>query len=395
MKKLLDLSMKLNASFPFRELAGHWDNKFEYVSTTGETQLEQYFVTFLVDYSHMFFHISVAVDSLNDQFINELDNINFRTNEHIKNLKNTVLNGHDIHFTGKLFIITNSESESFPNLVESFKTRGISANIYHSTDSSLEMVAPQITYVPLHNFEDKVVKGKKTPIFSNANYTIFEEQDGKVSYAYHAKLTEAGISNTDVLNQLSLLSPEKDNFQALITNEKLRKKHSHVYATALRDVFEGHLDIAKASLQKEADKLYKNKVAGNTLFSLVIYMIILAVTFLGKSHISQVTEGLGTVIFFSVLGGFFSLFTTIAYFKQSGNHSRVELIVDLLVKSLVTGISGVLVYFVIKSNLAFGFLNSHEAYLIYLLAFISGWSEKFVSNLLTSIEQKFFAEMKI
>ncbi|EAS64556.1 hypothetical protein L4D04_12595 [Photobacterium angustum] len=124
-------------------------------------------------------------------------------------------------------------------------------------------------------------------------------------------------------------------------------------------------------------------------------MIILAVTFLGESHISQVTEGLGTVIFFSVLGGFFSLFTTIAYFKQSGNHSRVELIVDLLVKSLVTGISGVLVYFVIKSNLAFGFLNSHEAYLIYLLAFISGWSEKFVSNLLTSIEQKFFAEMKI
>ena len=386
--------MKLNASFPVREVAGHWDNNFEYLGADGEKKLEQYIITFLADYTHMFFHISIAVDSLNDQFINELDNIMYRTNEHNKNLKNTVLGGSEIHFTGKVFIVTNSEKGSYPNLVDSFKSKGISTNIYHSTDNTLEMVSPVISYIPLHNFEQSVVKGEKTPIFTSANYTIFEESDGAISYAYHANFTETGISNTDVLKQLSQLSPEQDNFRTLLTSEKLRKKHNLVYATALRDVFEGHLGTAKASLKLAADTLYKKKVGTNTLFALFFYFAVLLAIFLSETYISKIMDGLGNVVFFSVLGGCFSLFTTFSYFKQSGNHSKVELLVDLLVKSFITGISGLLVYFVIRSNLILGFLNSSSIYSIYLLAFISGWSEKFASNLLTSIEQKFSAEIK-
>ncbi|WP_217555854.1 hypothetical protein [Vibrio metschnikovii] len=395
MNNLIDILMKLNASFPFREVAGHWDNKFQYVDADGEMHSEQYEITFLVDYSHMFFHISVAVDNLNDQFINELDNILFIADKHVKNLKDTVLSGEDIHFTRKLFIITNSNSKSYPKLVDSFRCKGISANVYQSIDDSIEMISPQITYVPLYNFEEKIIKGKKIPIFSNANYTIFEEEDGKVSYAYHVKITTNGVSNGDVLNQLSLLSQEKDNLQALLTNHKLRKKYTIVYATALRDVFEGHFDIAKKSLQSATKQLYNQKVIFNTLLGFMIYLIVLTTTFLSEHHISRVMEGLGYVVFFSVLGGFFSLFSTIGYFKQSGGYSKVELIIDLLVKIVVTSISGMLVYFVIRSNLIFGFLNTHEVYLIYLISFVSGWSEKFVSNLLTSVEKKFSSEMKI
>lgn len=395
MQRLIDLSMKLNSSFPVRDVVCDSNNQYRYKDESGNDRTDNYLISYVIDYKHMFFHISIAVNYLCDDFIGEFDNIFYKANAHIANVKSAILEKGELHFTGKVFIITSAKLDGCENLVELFKQKHISLNIYNFTDDDLELVSPEVIYIPAHNFEREVMSGDKTLLFSSADYNIFKDDSGEVTYMYHAKIFGSGTSNVDRLNDLSLLSPEKDEFKSLITTKKLKEKHSIVYATALRDTFEGHLDVAKKSLKMAADSIYKSNVVTNVIIALSLYALALFAFCLLRNEVSNLMNGLGNVLTFSVLGGAFSLFSTFSYFKQSGTHTKVELLADLVVKILVSAVSGMLVFFIVKSNLAFGFVNAGSVHLLYILAFLSGWSEKLIVNLLSSLESKFAAGSNI
>ena len=386
MDNLMNMSMKLSSSFCITETVGDWKNYY----TNNNIKNENYILTYLIDYQHLFFHISIAIENIDQDFSSEIFSIMNKTKKAIIDIQNSKLNGKTLHFTGKIFIITNTKNIDFTDLTDRFSQKSLSLTIYNIEEENLKIISPIISYTPVEEYTKVRQRGEEKVVFSSPNYTITESDDGGVSYSLHVMIDK---NNTQkYLEELSELSPYRYKLNRLLHNTKLKKEYANVFSSAIKDVFENNLESAKQILQINHDKLYKKSILKNSLIAFATSIIFISILFL-ILHKLSICNQLEMSILLSTLGSFISFYIPLQYIKNSGYDQWYEFIFETIIRLFIGVFSGIILYLVVKSNFLLGMLNDNiNAY--YLIALISGWSEKLIPKILSNVEKKISEENK-
>jgi len=384
--KVMELSTKLSSTFCTPEVIGDWQNQYDNKQPNGTGIKQNYTITFLVDYIHLYFHLGIAIEEIDLDFSKEIPKIMKKTDKYILDIQNSKLNGEKLFFTRKIFIMTNTDDLDYSTMDDRFTSLGLSLTVYNPDNEKLKIVSPVVSFTPVHEYEKEIQNGKKTIIYSSANYSIYEDNDGGVSYQYHVRFSNEDTSDAVILKDLSDLSPYRDRLYNLIHSKKMKKSYTKVYGSAIKDVFEGKQKAAIESLKIAHDRLYKQKTLRNAVICIFVGIILLSVISMLNNFALINEEKLGNVLFFSTLGSFISLFMPLTFIKSSGYYYWYEITLEIIIRFIIGIFSGVIVFLLVKSNIILGVLDLNNPYMLYLVALVGGWSEKFLPNILNKVE---------
>ncbi|WP_242462780.1 hypothetical protein [Pantoea agglomerans] len=174
-------------------------------------------------------------------------------------------------------------------------------------------------------------------------------------------------------------------------------------ATVLSAILQGITTADESSFKKiinDIEKEYKDTTTGRSLYqvgaiSLSILLIFLALltyvtrdsTFIKENHFIPLVLYAAS---FASMGGFISVSLKIKTLHTERELSKKTYFFHGAERILFSIIAGVLVFFMFKGNLIFGFLNSGDSYSfsIYIVCALSGFSETLIPNTLRNLETK-------
>lgn len=223
--------------------------------------------------------------------------------------------------------------------------------------------------------------------YANENFILYKSPDG---IRYDNK-----ESNTE-----TLLSPIKNQI-AKVRNAQVKsygdKKIEDRIASAIVECYSGNVESALNILDKTYDEIISHRKVAARLYyigSSIVFVIINAlISICLNLFISEDNQVLCVYLFtiatFGSLGGFLSMslnFKSLDFDIDGG--AKVQ-VLTAFSRIFISMVSSLIIYAIIKSDIALGFINDTDnKYIFYTLAAVSGFSEKFVPNIIKSIEKE-------
>ena len=246
------------------------------------------------------------------------------------------------------------------------------------------------------NFEDykigrEVPNGKISNIFfMSEDFILFEiNKNGAVNY-------EVKSDKID-LSTLNCLNPCMIKINSLTTNKKERRKYAGNKANAMSDCFQGQSDSGLEILENLLISIKKYKTLKSRLTymisSIIFVLINLTITALintvYKEQLSTYLVFLFTIATFGSMGGLISVLTKIPSLDLDLEGGYFLQAIDGFSRIFLSMISSVIIYTLIKSNIILGAFNEiSNDNILYAFSIISGFSEKFIPDMIKSIEKK-------
>jgi hypothetical protein len=181
--------------------------------------------------------------------------------------------------------------------------------------------------------------------------------------------------------------------------ESIYKKRA---ATILSSVILDKADLSENPFKKIIDEIksdYKNSMSGrNTYQCGAILLSLLVITFSIVAYLSRGTLFLKENHFvpiilyvsaFASMGGFISVSLKIKSLHTDRDLSRWVYFLYGSERILFSIIAGILVFFMFKGNMIFGFLNNNNSdisFSLYIVCALSGFSENLIPNALKNLE---------
>ncbi|MDO6447184.1 hypothetical protein Q4493_15540 [Colwellia sp. 1_MG-2023] len=257
---------------------------------------------------------------------------------------------------------------------------------------------------------DMIAIGKKDP-------------NGNTVYGVYTKGDEFAIYSTDSLNtikgirvRIDTKDPNDDepimNFQSIkgefdklkhvsdrCTDPSYAARAAHAISVAIY----GDPEEAKRILQeiyKNIEDSYKERVIGKLIYmsgtfllafivcSLSLYLYLCQPPFIVQDR--TIFYELVLTAAMSTLGGIISISKNINSISVDKGLGKIPYFIYGIERSIFSIVGGVFVYFLIGSNLLFGFISDldNSIYGILVFGFLAGFSETLVPNALSNIEER-------
>jgi len=176
--------------------------------------------------------------------------------------------------------------------------------------------------------------------------------------------------------------------------ERIRQLYNSGYAYAVRLALDGDVAQAEAALQQLLDSVQAYLMRSSRLSYLLgaIYLLGITLAVFGVLALFNLIGDLGVHIFsamtFAAMGGVMSVAIGIKKIDLDHQEKKIVNCFYGSIRTLIAMIAGVVVFFMIESGFALSFLkispNTPYAYLI--AAFLSGFSEMLVPNLMAKMD---------
>jgi hypothetical protein len=218
-------------------------------------------------------------------------------------------------------------------------------------------------------------------------YIIYETEDRKVRCAGAA--VNASLSGKDALHA------QLTKYADLTTHTpSLKQKYNSHVAHAVRLALGGDLDASVSVLQGVVDKVtrYLTRrcqfayLLGVLLLSLSIVVVYLIAWVSGR--MTPESQRVLACIMFATLGGVMSVAISLRKLEIDKDDEFGVNIFYGGFRIVIAGIAGVIIYYLIEARIVFGFLReAQEANGLYIAAFLSGFSEMLVPDLMRQINK--------
>jgi len=209
---------------------------------------------------------------------------------------------------------------------------------------------------------------------------VFTDEDDKPSEnrTYFKRFLEIGPE----LGRIYSLQPDQIEDVESINRQLAR---------GMQQCLEGHLENAKQLLKEAESRLIRLRMlggrlgyllgAGCTLAIAIVINILIAKT----GYFDQVEISYSQVIACGAMGGFLSVAIGIWKLEIDLDASQLINILTGASRILIASLAALISLFAVRSNIALGTLNFASAYSIFIVATLSGFSEKFIPNILSKI----------
>lgn len=231
-----------------------------------------------------------------------------------------------------------------------------------------------------------------TSIYSvSEKYFLYEiKKNGLVNRIIKEELCDAKKIN-DISSLLS-------QFSTYLTNKRRRRNNAQIIANAIGNSLDGNVKYAIQYLQdqisiKDKERQTRNRLSYllacliivilNTIISLVINILEFDNAILAHARF------LFTIATFGSFGGFISVFFKVNKLEvEIFTNSYLQIWVGIS-RMFLAMISSIIVFALIKSNIVFGFITDIDnKFIYYAMASLSGFSEYFIPNMLTTLGNK-------
>jgi len=222
-------------------------------------------------------------------------------------------------------------------------------------------------------------------------YFLYEvKKNGLVNRIIKEELCDA-----KKINEISSLIAQ---FTIYLTSKRRRRNNAQIIANAIGNSLDNNVAYSTKYLQdqitiKEKERQTKNRISYLlacliiVIINTVISLVINALNFDDKI----ITHAcfLFTIATFGSFGGFISVFLKVNKLDvEIFNNSYLQIWIGIS-RIFLAMISSLIVFALIKSDIVFGFISDLEnKYIYYAMASLSGFSEYFIPNMLTSLGNK-------
>ncbi len=247
----------------------------------------------------------------------------------------------------------------------------------------------------IYNFRDYVEGGtcrlgKITRIYKfTDNYILYEtDRQGDICYE-----VADGIDTKCIKPIRSLVI----KIQSILTTRKERRRFSTKISMAYTDCFDDEADRGKKLLENlyETIKNYrklKSKICYMVCSLLLVIFNILICTLVNTIWYHSINHHLSlliTIATFGSLGGFISIVSKIPDMQLDIEGSNFLQVMDSFSRVFLSMISSLIIFVFIKTDLILGTLNDLDNNnVFYAFAVVSGFSEKFIPNIIKGIDKK-------
>lgn len=231
---------------------------------------------------------------------------------------------------------------------------------------------------------------------SPGNYLIYETSDSKLRFIVEdttviSKNVDFIILWLKIADYLDSDETLKETYNSYLSFA-VKALHDENPATAFKVLTSAHDNITRR-LKRRTVLPYLTGAFAPVLFSLIVYLFV----YLGNrsNYVSSnfKLNEFGYMIFsavtFSSIGGVLSVAISLKNLNVDVQDNVKMKAVYGFIRIIIAMISGVIAYFLIEGRVAFGFLKDLQNINTYYIAFfVSGFSEKLVSNMLFDFETK-------
>jgi hypothetical protein len=237
-----------------------------------------------------------------------------------------------------------------------------------------------------------VNNGKITKIYysSGVDIILYEtDKSGNVTYRINGSKINA--------SNLNCLKPLIIKVDSLLTTKKDKRKYAQTKANAIADCLQGYQESGIETIEKLLINIKKYKLLKarltymlSTIAFVILNLILTAlINTIWKEQLPKHLVLLFTVATFGSMGGLISVLTKIPKLDLDIEGSSFLQAADGFSRIFLSMISSIIIYTLIKSNIILGAFNEiSNLNIIYAFSIISGFSEKFIPDIIKSIETK-------
>ncbi len=234
------------------------------------------------------------------------------------------------------------------------------------------------------------VLGKITRIYSTSSKVVLFETNKQGNISYEA---DADV-DLSCLNSIRALDIE---IQSILTTTSERRKFAPHRAIAHRDCFNGNTESGVKVLENLliTVKNYRKLKSRLCYMLSAILFVVINITLCALANtvwlesLNKYIVLLYTISTFGSLGGLISILSKIPKLELDINGSNFLQVVDGFSRIFLSMVSSVIIFVLIKSDIVLGALNDiPNNDIFYAFAIISGFSEKFIPDIIKSIEKK-------
>ncbi|TMP33444.1 hypothetical protein [Pseudoalteromonas rubra] len=232
-------------------------------------------------------------------------------------------------------------------------------------------------------------------------YVIYEVAGLPIQESIRIYIDTLKEVDEEPVERVNEIKPHFDEFLSVLfkydCDSSYKKRASNAVAMAIN----GKLEEAKALFEKiksDATQEYTEKILGRFSYqSGALLLSIILILVLGLSHLNGFSQSDAKIVWdvslaaiFSSFGGFLSISLRLKDITIDRGLNRFTYLLMGSLRAIISVVGGVLIFFVVKSNLAFGFLNSDDGGVwgVMVFCFLAGFSETLVPNTLKSLESK-------
>jgi len=381
MKSIEEMGLMLGSSLVIQECVGDWKNSVR----IGEENCP-YSILLLLDYNHLYFHIGISIAKYNVSLVGEIKNIVDKAFFLAQKVNKQRLGGKTIHFTGKVFVITNEANVELQDEEISFKGNNLSLTVYVIANEKLVIKSPNFVFTPAEFYAQKEPIKETSILYKSSDYMIYEEDDHTVTYLLSMSYPSGYEKQIERQKDIGKLTPYKQDLDKYSVTNNQKKKNVSVLALSLRDTFEGSLQTAIESLNKMKDQRKEENITRISVYSIIIGILILSSIFVLMNTFLISQKIYLTFIASGVFGSILSIYFPFTFIPSIAHYSSPRIIVELILRFIIGGASGFIVYLAIKANILLGVVDSmNNQYLTLIVTIAAGWSQKFIPKLLERI----------
>ncbi|HHN9233518.1 hypothetical protein [Escherichia coli] len=245
---------------------------------------------------------------------------------------------------------------------------------------------------------------KITRIYARGDeFVIYETHDVPIHESLRVYIQSKDENDESIVMRFQKSKQHFDEFIAHCYRYNCSSIYRKRAATILSSILLGINDPIKNNFQKINEDIkndYKNMITGRNYYQLGAIFFTLAMLILSMIiYISRSTEFIANNYFipvivyaatFASMGGFISVSLKIRTLQTDKELQKKTYFLYGVERILFSVIAGIIVYFMLKGNLVFGFLNvtSDISFTTYVICTLSGFSETLIPNTLRNLEQK-------
>lgn len=386
MSRDAEIILKMGATLCIQESIGRWDNSVKYFDSDGNEKVQQYSIQVFADYQHAFYHLGIGIKTLSNGFEMHASHIR-RVGEKIAaDVSIRKLASAPMHFSGLVLIGADLIDINAQALIQEFASLGMAIRVYDTSVIDMPAVVPQIVLTPEDAYSEKL---KNCVIhYQTPDYIVWEDADGALSYALQMRLRERFQNEQLVLEDMSRLSPFRENVKRYIHSKKDRKKIANGMASTLRDALEGKLDDAITTLQKLETVAKRNSLSRAKAITLFASFGFVGLT-LGTLLVTNGLDNPKLVApVWGMIGAMLALWMPSSRLNYLAEYPWFQVIIEIVVRFSVGAIGGFVVLLLVESKVLLGFVDTESGGLIYVLSILAGWSERFLPKVFGQFEKK-------
>lgn len=245
---------------------------------------------------------------------------------------------------------------------------------------------------------------KISRIYSRGDeFVIYETQDVPSHESLRVYIQSKDEYDKTIVERFHKNKPHLDEFTAHCYKYNCSSVYRKRAATILSSILLGIHDPLKNNFEKiniDIINDYKNMMTGRNLYQLgsiftTITMVFLSfVIYISRNNDFLITNQFIPILVyaatFASMGGFISVSLKIKSLQTDRDLDKKTYFLYGVERIMFSIIAGVLIYFMLKGNLIFGFLNSTPDISLstYVICALSGFSETLIPNALRNLERK-------